>query len=296
MYRKSLLIALSFLCATSFAFAEGDITLTEVEGLVGWGSLSPDGATIVLAEGENFDSLVLYDIESGDESVVFTGRRVKYPRIDPEGEKIIFTGEKPYAGLWIVGSDGTGLQPFPSKKGASADDAMAIWSPDGARVAWIRKGSELWVANADGSTAAALGKVPLVDGSDLITTWRTIDWQDGEILVNSSSHGSFDASDSIDVIDDSTGRSTETRLWEKWAQFCDSPDSLLYISFADSQVRFWSAPEKGEDTGKDLGSLALDGDITFKSPEYTRSADSSRYLVCETDPESEFYLSMFLLE
>jgi Tol biopolymer transport system component len=163
MNKKSLILALSFLCATSFLFADGDLSVTEIPGILGWGSISPDGTTIVIAKGEKSDSLVLYDIESGTEKLVLKGRVVQYPRLDPEGKRIIFTGEKPYAGLWTVGTDGKGLKPFPSKQGASDKDWTAIWSPDGTRVAWCRNflpdaSPQLWIANADGSGAKILVK------------------------------------------------------------------------------------------------------------------------------------------
>ena len=90
-------------------FAESELGVIEIPGIEGWGSIFADGRTLVIGKGKNFDPLVLYDIES--QRLVLKGRVVQHPRLDldPSGRKIVFSSEKPYAGLWIVGTDVKGL-------------------------------------------------------------------------------------------------------------------------------------------------------------------------------------------
>jgi len=293
MYKKSLIVALSFLSATLFAFADGDITVTEIADELGWGSLSPDGETIVIAKGENSDSLVLYDIESGEEKLVLKGRVVQYPRLDPSGGKIIFTGDTPYAGLWIVGTDGKGLRPFPSKQGASADDYMAMWSPDGTEVVWYRNllprmAPQLWIANADGSEARVLVKG--LGGEEGYIGWP-IDWIEDKILTSGTAGISSPA---LYIVDASSGEVIDSGMENTgWAQFCESPDYLMYYHYSgDDMLRFWSVPDKAEAT--DAAPLEMDTHIET-SDSYTRSADCSTLLLNNDDPNSEFCLHMYLV-
>lgn len=287
MYKKSSFIVIFLLCAVLCVFAEGDLRVVEIPGITGWGSISADGKTLVIARGKNYDSLVLYDIGSGKQKIVLKGRDVHYPRLDPSGRKIIFSSEKSNAGLWIIGTDGKNLQPFPSKQGLNSYERNPIWSPDGAKVAWARD-SELWIANADGSGAKALVR-NLNDGKAVIG-WP-MDWIDNKIVtLGNTSEGSLSA---IRVVDASTGKVTETMLRADWAQFCESSEYLLYCPEGDSSFHFWSVTNKAE--ADNTSPLKMDTDKKFYYPEFTRTANSTTLFLSETDYNGDYPFCMFLI-
>jgi Tol biopolymer transport system component len=77
------------------------------------------------------------------------------PVISPDGKRIVFTGGLVNSGvpapLWIVNTDGTGLQQLTS---AGGYDYEPTWSPDGSTIAFTSTrtyNAQIFVMNADGS-------------------------------------------------------------------------------------------------------------------------------------------------
>jgi len=98
-------------------------------------------------------------------------------RWSPQGNEILFSAHVPadhHSSIWVVHSDGTGLQqiPVPGCGGANADPNTIGcfnpgWSPDGSKIVFGRRmGSgqaDLYTANADGSGLTQVTNTPDID-------------------------------------------------------------------------------------------------------------------------------------
>ena len=97
------------------------------------------------------------------------------------------------------------------------------------------------------------------------------------------------------VVDDSTGEVADTGLKTEWAQFCNSSDYLVYRpAGVANAIHLWNLTQKEED--KDATPLEMDTPTEhFCYPEFTRSADSSLILFCETDVHSGIFGHLYLV-
>lgn len=91
------------------------------------------------------------------------------PAWSPDGKTILYRNE---TGVHLMNSQGRSLKTLVSAELSMASVSKAAWSPDGARIAYVKAGQDefgsIWVMNADGS-----GKKRLTDGktSDSDPEW-----------------------------------------------------------------------------------------------------------------------------
>jgi Tol biopolymer transport system component len=110
----------------------------------------------------------------------------------PDGKKIVFTSASALDGsdalntnstvnIWVVNSDGSGAAPLTKLTATGAGSSSPIWSPDGTQVffssqraldgtdaANLNSTRNIWVVNADGSSATPLTKITAANAfSDL---------------------------------------------------------------------------------------------------------------------------------
>lgn len=133
---------------------------------------------------------------------------VRWPRISPDGKRIVFTAanEQGESTIFIVNVDGTALKPFPSGLKQSWDPA---WSPDGRRLAFSAYPSDfkhldtmvstIYVADVSGGKRRLLANVP---GLLQLGRWSP----DGKHLAYQTYTGGPDAN--IVLIDVSSGKVT----------------------------------------------------------------------------------------
>lgn len=144
---------------------------------------------IVYQGNEDGDYEIIVMDDEGGNPTKLTDNDVadSYPRISPDGTKILFErGDQVY----VMNSDGSGEKQLTSDN--SDTNTMATWSPDGAQIAFVstRDGnSELYMMEADGS-----GVERLTDNPDTI---YSPDWSpDGTNIIfisNRDETQSFDS-------------------------------------------------------------------------------------------------------
>lgn len=131
------------------------VNLTKRTGLAGWSpSWSPDGKRLVTAARTKFDRTEgLYVMNSDGTNarrITPPGREAQYASWSPSAEKIAFTYvEDGGFDLYTIRPDGSDLRRLTSD-GPEGENNWAMWSPDGAKIAWGR-GETLWLMKADGS-------------------------------------------------------------------------------------------------------------------------------------------------
>jgi dipeptidyl aminopeptidase/acylaminoacyl peptidase len=156
--------------------ADGSVRRLTEDGSSFGPSVAPDGDRVVFsavgAEGEVSDSFGPYGLElytvaadGSDRQQITEGFGDVDPDWSPDGRQIAFVREgDPDAGvdppdrIHVVGADGTGEELLVDHDGP--DDADPAWSPDGSRLAFVRRTSstasqtsQVVVVQADGSGA-----------------------------------------------------------------------------------------------------------------------------------------------
>lgn len=136
---------------------------------------SPDGKRIVFASNREADTgIQLYVVDVGDPVPVRLGAVQPgdnaHPTWSPDGKKIAFQSKRDINSnprddnldIYVVNSDGSDVIVLASH---GADESEPIWSPDGARIAFIseRDGQdEIYVMNSDGTDQMRLTDIPVL--------------------------------------------------------------------------------------------------------------------------------------
>lgn len=117
---------------------------------------------------------------------------VATPKSSPDGSKIVFASARALDGsdalntnktlnIWVVNADGSGATPLTKITAAGAGSALPLWSPGGTQIFFVSQRAldgtdsantnttrNIWVVNADGSSATPLTKLTAANAvSDL---------------------------------------------------------------------------------------------------------------------------------
>jgi Tol biopolymer transport system component len=156
------------------------------------------------------------------------------PARSPDGSKIAYIHYGAYTGIWVSGLDGMGLRQITKDAG----DRQPAWSPDGKRLAFIRKipgGTTVFAIDTDGSHLT-----PITDDSS--SDYDDPQWSpDGKQVAFYGRRGSLDAVHRGIWIRDADGKNEVTVI--------DYQDPQVYINGLD-----WS-PD-----GKTLAFVRWEGD------------------------------------
>ncbi|RME59681.1 MAG: hypothetical protein D6790_10360, partial [Caldilineae bacterium] len=126
-----------------------------------------DGSWIVFASDRtgNRDIFVMAGDGSGLQQLTSSSASDDYPSWFPAGDRIIFASKRDgnYE-LYLMNRDGSGQTRLttdpPSPPEKIYDDVYPAVSPDGSRIAWVKrqgKTGQIWVMNVDGSNARPVG-------------------------------------------------------------------------------------------------------------------------------------------
>ncbi len=181
----------------------------------------------------------------------------------PDGSKLLLSSSRALDGsdaananstfnVWVMNSDGSGATPLTKHTANGASSFAGPWSPDGKKLAFASTGAldgsdaadsnavvNLWVMNADGSSATPLTKLTSVNSSIRFVAWSP----DGSKIAFTSSR-SLDGLDSTNanmtpniwvVNPDGSGTTVLSRLTTAGTGLSEiewSPDStqLLFVS------------------------------------------------------------------
>jgi Tol biopolymer transport system component len=124
-----------------------------------WWTLSPDGTQIAYLDwggGDHSHSLRVMNTDgtgmrvATEDPRIMGGGHLRGPAVgwSPDGQHIAFATE--YAGVWVVGIDGSGLEELASAAFVASD---LHWSPDGSFISFDY-GPQLVIARPDGTRVA----------------------------------------------------------------------------------------------------------------------------------------------
>ena len=139
------------------------------------GSFPGANGRIVVEQG-----LPLFAAEPvGGGGLLLTGARyvANQPAVSADGNLVVFQrgagGEPPGYGIWTVRSDGTDArQVTVEAQTVAGNDGDPTWSPDGSRIAFVRRG-DLYLMNADGCGTTNLTSTFALRASPIPTGRRT---------------------------------------------------------------------------------------------------------------------------
>lgn len=282
------MLLLVTIALTTNAIAENALALTPILQGVDYGSISPDGNTVVFIsynEEKKRYELSLKDLATGKESLLHASTWIVGAMMDPSGTRVVFTGTakergRELDGLWIINRDGSGLKSFPSPLSAGSEDRYPFWSPDGKHLAFTRDG-HIWMALSDGSHPRLIAK----GGPDSFATVR--DWMDSTLLV---ARADFSGDEyTLYLMEQETGKLTELGLQtSEDAIFIDSTETLLY---GTGPLHIWNV----EDDEEDLEYLPIEP--SFQSNVWlSRSTDSTKVLLETVDDMDTSIHHLYLID
>jgi serine/threonine protein kinase len=163
---------------------------------IGSPALSPDGRTIVYAERDQGQWDLFVNRVTGGARVRITNDALTeyYPRFSPDGERILFSRNRPDTGSEICITSAFGGDVTPLVK----DGWNAEWSPDGSKFAFVN-GGEVIVADNDGRNGRTIMRTDTTyvglanlawspDGSQIAVV-RSMGGVTGEIWLVSANGG-----------------------------------------------------------------------------------------------------------
>jgi WD40-like Beta Propeller Repeat len=156
-------------------------------------SWSPDGSRLAYVCG-NFSLCLMNADGSGQSALTRTGSWSgtyvydEYPTWSPDGKKLAFQSNRANLdyGIWMVGSDGSGLHRLGGNPSGDGDYAPA-WSPDGTRIAFVGDNgdsNDLYLMSSEGTLSARLTKT---DDDEDSPAWSP----DGTKIVYARWRGDF---------------------------------------------------------------------------------------------------------
>jgi Tol biopolymer transport system component len=116
-------------------------------------------------------------------------------RWSPDGTKLVFPADRALDGsdaanvnstrnIWRINADGSGLTPLTRLTASIADSFVAVWSPDGTKIAYTstraldgsnalntNNVSNIWAMNADGSSPTPLTKLTAANAAGFDPAW-----------------------------------------------------------------------------------------------------------------------------
>jgi tol-pal system beta propeller repeat protein TolB len=133
-----------------------------------YGSLSPDGQTILFSRQVSGSNYEIFQMDAGGSNVLqltHNGAENYAPEFSPDGQRIAFTSshESRAQQIWVMDKDGQNLVRLTSQ----GENIDATWSRDGQLIAYASNQSgsrQLWVMNSDGSNPRQLTDLPDMGG------------------------------------------------------------------------------------------------------------------------------------
>lgn len=180
------------------ATGDGLAALTSCDGMADgcsndFPAWSPDDEQIVYIHSDDFDAndvpvngqVWIMDADGTNQHPLTTDSPTKdqVPNWSPDGTSIVYaSGADSSEGIWIMKSDGSGQHQVSGCESgdaspcAAGDDFGPVWSPDGAKIAFLRSfqalGTEdrpIYVMNVDGSDQHRLTEEPILAA---IPSWQ----------------------------------------------------------------------------------------------------------------------------
>ncbi len=240
--------------------------LTNEPSVEGNPVVSPDRTRIAFVSDRDGDFELYVMAVDGSSVVQVTSNTAvdTNPSWSPDGTRLAYQsrqGDEDDTEVWVVGTDGSNPTQLTNNEGIG--DGIPSFSPDGTRIAFESYASgswDVWVMNADGSAAAAVGATAAdegaprwsPDGSRLaFVSFATGNWDvwvmsaDGSGAVNVTNNPAYDG-------------------WARWTP--DGSRVVFYRSLSDTDSDVFSVAADGSG-----GELQLTSDPGFDvEPEVVR--------------------------
>ncbi|MCL4289309.1 MAG: PD40 domain-containing protein [Thermoleophilia bacterium] len=219
--------------------------LTNEPSVEGNPAVSPDRARIAFVSERDGDfELYVMNVDGTGVVQVTSNTAVDTnPSWSPDGTRLVYQSrqnDEDDNEVWVVGADGSAPTQLTSNETIS--DAIPSFSPDGTRIAYESYASgnwDVWVMNADGSGAAAVGATTAAEGAP---RWSP----DGSRLAyGSDAAGNWD----VWVMNaDGSGQVnvTNSPLYDGWPRWTpDGARVVFYRSLSDTESDVFSAAADG---------------------------------------------------